>query len=76
VKAKSRAQGRKAAERPSEPPDKPRMGRPKVLEDPVKVLVTLEQCDVVALRRWQRSRSYSCRSAAIRAMIAEVCGYE
>jgi hypothetical protein len=53
-----------------------RRGRPRLLECPTKVLVTLEACDLVALRRWQLQRQYPGRSAAIRAMIAEVCGHE
>lgn len=52
------------------------VGRPKILEDPTKVLLTLEICDLEALDRWQRRRRYPCRSAAMRALIAEVCRYE
>lgn len=78
AKGKGRGRPQKAPERaPERPPGvKARLGRPRVLEDPIKVLVTLEACDVDALHRWQRMRSYTCRSAAIRAMIAEVCGHE
>lgn len=52
------------------------MGRPRILEDPTKVLLTLEICDLEALDRWKQRRKYPCRSAAMRALIAEVCHHE
>lgn len=50
-------------------------GRPKTLEEASKVLVTLEACDLQALEGWRKRRGYPHRSAAVRAMIAEVCGH-
>lgn len=86
-KAQSRAEDkatperRPRAQKPPPPPPAPPTpcpsrllgGRPRTLDDPCKVLVTLEQCDVDALEVWRARRGYPHRSAAVRAMIAEVC---
>jgi len=69
---------RRAVAKPAPSPPAPRPsrtlgGRPRTLDDPCKVLVTLEQCDVDALEGWRARRGYPHRSAAVRAMIAEVC---
>lgn len=81
ARGKARAALKAATETPAGPLDdvfEPtgRKGRPRELDRPKKVLVTLEQCDLKALRRWQRERGYRCRSAALRALIAETCGHE
>lgn len=70
-----------AVEPPAEnpcPAPRPRRkvgGRPKTLEEASKVLVTLEACDLAALEGWRQRKGYPHRSAAVRAMIAEVCGH-
>lgn len=61
---------------PEEPaPSRHAGGRPRSLAAPCKVLVTLEGCDLVALEGWRKSKGYPHRSAAVRALIAQVCGY-
>ena len=70
----SRARKKAPPPPPSPPPVRENVGgRPRTLEEPCKVLVTLEGCDVKALECWRKRRGYPHRSAALRAMIAEVC---